>query len=262
MMESGPFRLDGKVAAVTGGASGIGRSIVLHLARQGARVVILDRDGAGANGVAAEAAKLGGGEAGAVTCDVSRAKEVEDAFAGIGERQGRLDILVNSAGIGQVATIAETSEGDLERLWAVNVKGTFLCTRAALPLLIESGGGVVLNIGSIAALMGVAERFAYSVTKGAVLSMTRSVAIDYMSRNVRCNCICPTRVHTPFVDRFVAENYPGREAEIMAALSNYQPMGRMAEPDEVAALAVYLCSEEAAFITGQAIPLDGGVLLV
>lgn len=257
-----PFRLDGRVAAVTGGASGIGRAIVLHLARQGAQVVILDRDADGAAEVAAEVTALTGIDAPTVTCDVTRVKEVEAAFARVDELLGGLNILVNSAGIGQVATIATTSEEDLDRLYAVNVKGTFLCTKAALPRLIAAGGGVVLNLGSVAALMGVAERFAYSVTKGAVLSMTRSVAIDYLSQGVRCNCICPTRVHTPFVDKFVRENYPGREAEIMEALSRYQPMGRMAEPDEVAALAVYLCSDEAAFITGQALPLDGGVLLV
>lgn len=261
MRERELFRLDGRVAVVTGGASGIGRSITLHLARQGARVTILDRDAAGAADVAA-AARSDGADVEAVTCDVTRAEEVEAAFARIEQAHGGLNILVNSAGIGQVATIATTSEADMDRLYAVNVKGTFLCTKAALPLLIASGGGVVLNLGSTAALIGTAERFAYSVTKGAVLSMTRSVAIDYLSQNVRCNCICPTRVHTPFVDKFVKENYPGREAEAMEMLSRYQPMGRMAEPDEVAAMAVYLCSDEAVFITGQALPLDGGVLLV
>lgn len=260
-MEREPFRLDGRVAAVTGGASGIGRSIALHLARQGARVVVLDRDTAGAAAVAAEAAQSGL-QVEAATCDVTRAAEVEAGFARIAEVYGGLNILVNSAGIGQVATIATTSEDDLDRLYAVNVKGTFLCTKAALPRLIAAGGGVVVNLGSTAALIGVAERFAYSVTKGAVLAMTRSVAIDYLDRKVRCNCICPTRVHTPFVDKYLRENYPGREAEMMETLSRYQPMGRMAEPDEVAALAVYLCSDEAAFITGQALPLDGGVLLV
>jgi len=261
MTHSQPFRLDGRVAAVTGGASGIGRSIVLHLARQGAQVVILDRDATGAAAVASEATGESGLEVSSISCDVTRATEVEGAFGRIAEVHGGLNILVNSAGIGQVATIADTSEDDLDRLLAVNVKGAFLCTKAALPLLMASGGGVVLNLGSIAALIGVTERFGYSVTKGAVLSMTRSVAVDYMSRNIRCNCICPARVHTPFVDKFVRENYPGREAEIMETLSRYQPMGRMAEPDEVAALAVYLCSDEAAFITGQALPLDGGVLL-
>jgi NAD(P)-dependent dehydrogenase (short-subunit alcohol dehydrogenase family) len=255
-----PFRLDGRVAAVTGGGSGIGRSIVLCLAQQGARVVILDIDAAAAADVAAEVQR-NGGMADAVTCDIRRCAEVEKAFTGLAERGG-LHILVNSAGIGQVATIADTAEADLDRLYEVNVKGSFLCIKAALPLLIAAGGGVVVNLSSIAALIGVPERFAYSVTKGAVLAMTRSVAVDYLGQNVRCNCICPARVHTPFVERFVRKNYPGREAEAMAALARYQPMGRMAEPDEVAYLALYLCSDEAAFITGQALPLDGGVLLV
>jgi NAD(P)-dependent dehydrogenase (short-subunit alcohol dehydrogenase family) len=261
MTDLGPFRLDGKVAAVTGGGSGIGRSIVLRLVRQGASLAVLDRDAEAGGAVVAEARQQGAA-AELFVCDVSRAAEVEQAFALLGERFGGLHILVNSAGIGHVATIEATSEEDFDRLYEVNVKGVFLCTKAALPLLVESGGGVVVNLSSIAALIGVPERFAYSVTKGAVLAMTRSVAIDYMSRQVRCNCICPARVHTPFVDKFVRENYPGREAEAMEALAQYQPMGRMAEPGEVADLAVYLCSDEAAFITGQALPLDGGVLLV
>jgi 2-keto-3-deoxy-L-fuconate dehydrogenase len=261
MMDQGPFRLDGRVAAVTGGGSGIGRSIVLRLARQGASVAVLDRDATAGGAVVGEARRQGAA-AELFACDVSRAAEVEQAFALLERRFAGLHILVNSAGIGHVATIDATSETDLDRLYEVNVKGVFLCTKAALPLLVESGGGVVVNLASIAALIGVPERFAYSATKGAVLAMTRSVAIDYLSRKVRCNCICPARVHTPFVDKFVRENYPGREAEAMEALARYQPMGRMARPDEVADLAVYLCSDEAAFITGQALPLDGGVLLV
>jgi NAD(P)-dependent dehydrogenase (short-subunit alcohol dehydrogenase family) len=261
MSDAGPFRVDGKVAAVTGGGSGIGRSIALRLARQGASVAVIDRDVAAGRGVVDEVRRLGAA-AEIYGCDVSRAAEVEDAFALLEERFGGLHILVNSAGIGQVATIADTSEEDFDRLYEVNVKGVFLCTKAALPRLVGAGGGAVVNLASIAALIGVAERFAYSVTKGAVLALTRSVAVDYMSRGVRCNCICPARVHTPFVDNFVRENYPGREAEVMAELSRYQPMGRMARPDEVADLALYLCSDEAAFITGQALPLDGGVLLV
>lgn len=261
MRDPGPFRLDGKVAVVTGGGSGIGRAIVLQFARQGALLAVLDRDEAASRAVAAEAGGLGA-TAEAIACDVSRADEVENAFAFVRRRFGGLQIMVNNAGIGHVATIEGTTEEDLERLYQVNVKGVFLCTKAALPLLIDGGGGVILNMASIAALIGVEERFAYSATKGAVLAMTRSVAIDYLSRNVRCNCICPTRVHTPFVDKFLRESYPGREAEVMAVLSRYQPMGRMAEPEEVAHLALYLCSDEAAFVSGQAVPLDGGVLLV
>jgi len=144
-------------------------------------------------------------------------------------------------------------------VFRVNVKGVFLCTKAALGML-RRRGGVILNMASITSLIGVPERFAYSMSKGAVYTMTKSVAIDYVKQNIRCNCICPARVHTPFVDQFVAKHYPGREKETLRQLSEYQPVGRMGTPEEVAALALYLCSDEASFITGQAYPIDGGVL--
>ena len=190
MRERELFRLDGRVAVVTGGASGIGRSITLHLARQGARVTILDRDAAGAADVAA-AARSDGADVEAVTCDVTRAEEVEAAFARIEQAHGGLNILVNSAGIGQVATIATTSEADMDRLYAVNVKGTFLCTKAALPLLIASGGGVVLNLGSTAALIGTAERFAYSPSRFTALFRERTgfPPVEYSLRQrIRAAC--------------------------------------------------------------------------
>jgi NAD(P)-dependent dehydrogenase (short-subunit alcohol dehydrogenase family) len=137
----------------------------------------------------------------------------------------------------------------------------FLCARAAVELMLKQGGGVILNMASITSLIGVPDRFAYSMSKGAVLTMTMSIAVDYMKRGIRCNCICPARIHTPFVDGFVAANYPGREQEQMRKLADYQPLGRMGSPEEVAAMALYLCSDEAAFVTGQAFPIDGGVLV-
>jgi NAD(P)-dependent dehydrogenase (short-subunit alcohol dehydrogenase family) len=192
---------------------------------------------------------------------VGSAADVETVFRSIDARRGRLDVLVNNAGIAHVGDIEHTAEEDLDRVYRVNVKGVFLCSRAAIPLMIRGGGGVVLNMDSIAALVGVPERLAYSTTKGAVLSMTRSIAVDYMKKNIRCNCICPARVHTPFVDGYVKKNYAGREAETYRQLAEYQPLGRMGNPEEVAALALYLCSDEASFITGQAYPIDGGVLV-
>lgn len=253
------FNLTGRVAVVTGGGSGIGRAIALTFARQGAHLVVVDVDIDAASETAAAIA-AGGGRAEAVACDVADRARVGAAFDRIVHDQSRLDILVNNAGIAHVGTIEQTSEEDFDRLYRVNVKGVYLCTQAALPVMVRQGGGVVLNMASIVALVGVAERFAYSMSKGAVLTMTKSVAIDYVRHGIRCNCICPARIHTPFVDGFVARNYPGREAEALQQLAEYQPIGRMGTPEEVAHLALYLCSDEASFVTGQAYPLDGGVL--
>jgi len=253
------FTLNGKTAVVTGGGSGIGRAIAATFARQGARVVILEVDAAGAREAAAAIA-ASSGRADVEPCDVTDAAAVTRAFKAILERHARIDILVNNAGVAHIGTIEETTEADFDRLYAVNVKGVFLCTHAAIGIMVRQGGGVILNMASIVALIGVPERFAYSMTKGAVLAMTKSVAVDYVKKGVRCNCICPARIRTPFVDGFVSRNYPGREEEIIRQLSDYQPVGRMGTPDEVAALALYLCSDEAAFVTGQAYPLDGGVL--
>ena len=253
------FSLNGKVAAVTGGGSGIGRAISDVFGRQGAHVVVIDLDAAAAEETAA-AIRSAGGRADAETCDVADAVSVNRVFGTVVARTGRLDILVNNAGVAHVGNIERTPEDEFDRLYRVNVRGVYLCSRAAVPVMVGQGGGVILNMASIVAFIGVADRFAYAMTKGAVLSMTKSIAVDYVKRNVRCNCICPARVHTPFVDGFVRKHYPGREQEILQELADYQPMGRMGTPEEVAYLALYLCSDEAAFVTGQAYPLDGGVL--
>jgi NAD(P)-dependent dehydrogenase (short-subunit alcohol dehydrogenase family) len=254
------FQLTGKVAVVTGGGSGIGAAIATLFGRQGALVVVLDVD-EDAAARTTNAIQREGGASDARRCDVTQAASVRDAMARVAADRRRIDILVNNAGIAHVGTIEATDEADLDRLYAVNVKGVFLCARAAIPVMMAQGGGVILNMASIASLVGVPERFAYSMSKGAVLTMTMSIAIDYLKRNIRCNCICPSRIHTPFVDGFVARHHAGREAETLRALAAYQPIGRMGTPEEVAALALYLCSDEAAFVTGQAYPIDGGVLV-
>jgi NAD(P)-dependent dehydrogenase (short-subunit alcohol dehydrogenase family) len=253
------FNLTGKVAVVTGGGSGIGRAIASTFAGRGAHLVVVDLD-LGAAGETVDSIAAAGGKAVAAPCDVADGVQVKATFDRIVDENRRVDILVNNAGVAHVGTIEQTPEEDFDRLYRVNVKGVYLCSRAAVPVMVRQGGGVILNMASIVSLIGVTERFAYSMSKGAVLTMTKSVAIDYVSHKVRCNCICPARIRTPFVDNFVAKNYPGREEETLRHLSEYQPMGRMGTPEEVAYLALYLCSDEASFVTGQAYPLDGGVL--
>jgi 2-keto-3-deoxy-L-fuconate dehydrogenase len=253
------FDLRDKVAVVTGAGSGIGAAIATLFARQGARTVVLDvNDTAQAT---ADAIRASGGEAIARRCDVSAADDVPRVFHDLDAELGGLDILVNNAGIAHVGTIEQTSPEDFDRLYAVNVRGVYLCSRAAVQIMVRRGHGVILNMASIASLVGIPDRFAYAMTKGAVLTMTKSVALDYVKKGIRCNCICPARVQTPFVDGYLKANYPGREAEMRRTLEEYQPIGRMGTPEEVAYLALYLCSDEAGFVTGQAYPIDGGVLV-
>jgi 2-keto-3-deoxy-L-fuconate dehydrogenase len=254
------FRLDGKIAAVTGAGSGIGRAIANTFTNAGARVFVLERDTRAGEETAADI-RAKGGTSTAIDCDVTSAQSVQAAFGRIDREAPRLDILVNNAGIAHIGTVEHTSEGDLDRIYAVNVKGLFLCSQAAVARMKRAGGGAILNLASIASLIGLVDRFAYSMSKGAVLAMTRSIAVDFIGDKIRCNCVCPARVHTPFVDGYLKNTYPGREAEMFKQLSEYQPVGRMGTPEEVAALALYLCSDEASFITGQAYPIDGGVLV-
>jgi NAD(P)-dependent dehydrogenase (short-subunit alcohol dehydrogenase family) len=252
------FDLQGKVAVVTGAGSGIGAAIARLFAQRGGTIAVVDRDADAAASVADEIARTGGA-ATAHRCDVSDPVAVDALFATLAATSRGIDILVNNAGIAHVGSIETTKPDDLDRLYRVNVVGVYLCARAAVPVMLQQGAGVILNMASIASLVGIPDRFAYSMTKGAVLAMTRSIAVDYVKRGIRCNCICPARIHTPFVDGFLAANYPGKEAEMLRTLAEYQPIGRMGTPDEVASLALYLCSDEAGFVTGQAYPIDGGV---
>ena len=246
--------LAGRSAIVTRGGSGIGQAIARRLARAGARVALLDVADAGAT---AEAIHASGGEALALPCDVTRQGMVDDAFAQVVQRWGALDILVNSAGISHIGTAANTSEEDFDRIYGVNVKGVYNSLQAGIRAMLGRGGAI-LNIASVASTIGIADRFAYSMSKGAVLTMTLSVARDFIAEKIRCNCVSPGRVHTPFVDGFLARTYPGREAEMFAQLSQTQPIGRMGRPEEIAELALFLCSDAAAFITGSNVPIDGG----
>jgi 2-keto-3-deoxy-L-fuconate dehydrogenase len=252
------FRLDGKAAVVTGGGSGIGQAIALKFAANGAGVYILDLNKDAADETARQIAAAGG-KGSAHACDVSERKQIDAVLGEVCARE-RVHILVNSAGIAQVGKLGNTSDEDFDRVFRVNVKGTFHCMAAAVEHMRSQGGGVILNMASVAAWAGLADRFAYSMSKGAVVSMTYSVAKDYLADHIRCNCISPARVHTPFVDGFLQKNYPGREKEMFEKLSQTQPIGRMASPSEVAALALFLCSDEASFITGMDYPMDGGFL--
>lgn len=250
------FRLDAKTALVTGGGKGIGQAISELFAKQGARVYILDVDEKGAAETIRRIQEAGGSGF-FEPCDVTRPDQVREAVDSIASASGGIDIVVNNAGIAHIGTAESTTPDDMDRLLEVNVKGVFHVLRATLPYLKEKGGSV-LNLASVAAFVGLNDRFAYSATKGAVATMTLSVAKDYLPYGIRCNSISPGRVHTPFVDGFLKQNYPGRESEMFEKLSRTQPIGRMAEPEEIACLALYLCSDEASFITGSDFPIDGG----
>ncbi len=252
------FNLDGKVAVVTGGGNGIGKAIAKTFAQAGAIVHVLDKNvEAGQSTVDAIISKSQ--QAYFSHCDVTDYKNVSKVFEDINQSSRQLDILINNAGIGFVGNLENTSEEDFDRLYKVNVKGVFFGMKAAIPYL-KNRGGVIINLASIASSVALADRFAYSMSKGAVLTMTYSVAKDYLTNNVRCNSISPARVHTTFVDNFIAKNYPGREKEMFDNLSKTQPIGRMGKPQEVANLALFLCSDEASFITGTDFPVDGGFI--
>ena len=248
--------MDGKVAAITGGGSGIGQAIALRFAAQGAVIRVLDLNEAAASSTCKQIA-VTGGTASSHLCDVTNQNNVTNLFEKL-SRHERIDILINNAGISHIGTVERTTEEDFDRIVRVNIKGFYNCMHAVVGHMKNSGGGVILNLASIAGSAGLPDRFAYSMSKGAVVAMTYSVARDYLSHNIRCNCISPARVHTPFVDDYLHKTYPGNEQEMFEKLAKAQPIGRMAEPAEIAALALFLCSDEAAFITGVDYPIDGG----
>jgi NAD(P)-dependent dehydrogenase (short-subunit alcohol dehydrogenase family) len=241
------FSLKGKKVVVTGGCSGIGKSIALTFLQQGAEVHVIDLQ----ESVEPLPAHINFHQA-----DITNLEVVEQ----IATRLTSIDILVNNAGIPQIGNLEKTSPADFQRIFDVNVKGAYHCMYAFIPHMVKQGSGVILNMASVAASVGIPDRFGYSMTKGAIKSMTQSVAKDYIQQGIRCNCISPGRVHTPFVDGFIAKNYPDNQAEMFEKLSKTQPLGRMAKPNEIANLALYLCSDEAAFITGCDYPIDGGFI--
>ncbi len=252
-------KLINKISVITGAGSGIGKSIAKLFAKEKSKVYLLEIDN-----------KLGenaqididqeGGNAKFISCDVSDEKSVKQTIKHVLDNEQRIDILVNNAAISHIGNIEQTTPSDLDKLYNVNVKSVYLVTKATIGEMVKNGSGVILNLASILARVGLSDRFAYSMTKGAVLSMTLSIAKDYIDQNIRCNCICPARVHTPFVDDYLQKNYPGQEKEVFETLSKFQPIGRMGTPDEIAKLALFLCTDDSSFITAAAYDIDGGVM--
>ena len=254
-MKESPFELTSPYVIITGGASGIGLSMVSLFNKHGAIVDVFD-----INKPSPELIEEKGIDKNTVhfhEIDITNQQQVKDLVSVIAI-QREIGMLINNAGIAHIGNAVNTSEKDFQKIFDVNVKGAYNCIQACLPFMIENGEGVILNMASVAATVGISDRFAYSMSKGAILSMTLSVAKDFIKNGIRCNCISPARVHTPFVDGFIEKHYPGQEREIFEKLSASQPIGRMGEPDEVAALAYYLCSKQASFITGSDYPMDGG----
>jgi 2-keto-3-deoxy-L-fuconate dehydrogenase len=253
------FRLDKKSVIVTGGGSGIGKAIAQLFAKQGASVFILDIDEKGTK-LATDDIVAEGGVAQSIILDITNQQQVRNAVEEVTKKTGTVDIMVCSAGVPHIGTAESTTEDDFTRIFNINVKGVYNSLHEVIPVMKQHNKGVILNICSVAASVGIPDRFAYSMSKGAVLAMTLTTAKDFISNNIRCNCISPARIYTPFVKGFIAKNYPGKEQEVFDKLSKTQPIGRMGTPEEVAQFALYLCSDEAGFVTGCDYPIDGGFL--
>ncbi len=247
--------LKGKNVIVTGGASGIGLAIARKFGQAGGNVFILDINPDSGKTVAhqlhAEGLKVQ-----FIHCNVSDYADVQRAM----DHVKHPDALINNAGVAHVGNIEQANPEDIDRLYQINIKGIYHCTRAVIGEMVKQGGGVILNMASVAAVVGIPDRFAYSMTKGAVVGMTLSIARDYVDKKIRCNAISPARVHTPFVDGFISKNYPGKEKEMFEKLAATQPVGRMGSPEEVASMALYICSDEGSFLTGCNFPVDGGFI--
>lgn len=253
------FRLDNKIALVTGAGSGIGKEIALLYAQQGAHIIVADiREDAAAQVVAEILAHNGSAQP--IALDVSQEAQVRDTFAQVIQQHGRFDILVNNAGISHVGNILETSLDDWERIMAVNARGVFLCSKYAITHMIaqQPQGGILVNIASTAGMIAIDRRFPYGASKGAVISITRSIAIDFVKQGIRANAICPGTVHTPFVEGYLERHFPANKDEVRKELDARQPLGRMGRPEEIASAALYLASDEAAFVTGSMLVIDGG----
>jgi len=249
------FSLKNKVVIITGGSSGIGRAISILFAQQGAEVHIFDLQSPLSDETISEVKQFNI-SSNFHPVDITNETLVLDEINSL----EKIDILINNAGIAQIGNVENTSSEDFQKIFDVNVKGAFNCIKAVIPNMVSHNSGVILNMASVASSVGIPDRFGYSMTKGAIKSMTQSIAKDYISKGIRCNCISPARVHTPFVDGFIEKNYPNNQDEMFKKLSASQPIGRMARPIEIAHLALYLCSDEASFATGCDYPLDGGFL--
>ncbi|MEO6798038.1 MAG: SDR family oxidoreductase [Candidatus Dormibacter sp.] len=246
-------RFEGKVAVVTGAGSGIGQAMARAFSAEGARVVAADIDLQAARATAGELEQASG-----AAVDVTQPASVAALIAETQVRQGRIDILCNNAGIGSSKTIVDCEPDEWDRLFAVNVRGVYLGCKYAIPLMIAQGGGAIVNTASVAGLIGLPNRAAYCASKGAVVTLTKQIAVDYVSQRIRCNCICPGTVDTPWVGRLLAES--SDPVALRKELIARQPMGRLGTAEEVAKAALYLASDDAAFVTGTALVIDGGLL--